>query len=99
MGSSPPHDLTVRTAKDADWPAMALLAATGFGAWRPEEATKAWRTMMPADSAVVACDGDDVVGVALYLDLQLTVPGGAVLPMAPVSRGSWCRRRIAGAVC
>ena len=44
-----------------------------------------WRTMMPAGSAVVACDGADVVGMAAYLDLKLTVPGGAVLPMAGVS--------------
>lgn len=44
-----------------------------------------WRTLMPADGVVIACDGDDVVGMAYYLDLQLTVPGGAVLPMAGVS--------------
>jgi predicted acetyltransferase len=83
--TNPPKGLTIRTAEDADWPAMALLAATCFGAWRPEEANKAWRTMMSVDSAVVACDGSDVVGAALYLDLKLTVPGGAVLPMAGVS--------------
>jgi predicted acetyltransferase len=85
MGSSAPQGLSIRTAEDADWPAMALLAATCFGAWRPEESNKAWRTMMPAGGAVVACDGPDVVGVALFLDLKLTVPGGAVLPMAGVS--------------
>ncbi|HEV7849824.1 MAG TPA: GNAT family N-acetyltransferase, partial [Mycobacterium sp.] len=80
-----PKGLTLRTAEDADWPAMALLAATCFGSWRPEESNEAWRTMMPVDGGVVACDGPDVVGVALYLDLELTVPGGAVLPMAGVS--------------
>jgi predicted acetyltransferase len=80
-----PKGLTIRTAEDADWPAMALLAATCFGSWRPEESNEAWRTMMPADGGVVACDGPGVVGVALYLDLELTVPGGAVLPMAGVS--------------
>ena len=85
MGSHPPDGLTIRTATDADWPAMALLAATGFGAWRSEESNAAWRTMLPADGAVVACDGPDVVGVALFLDLRLTVPGGAVLPLAGVS--------------
>jgi predicted acetyltransferase len=80
-----PTPLTIRTAEEADWPAMALIGATGFGVWRPQETNEVWRTMMPADSAVVACDGTDVVGVALFLDLQLTVPGGAVLPMAGVS--------------
>jgi predicted acetyltransferase len=41
--------------------------------------------MMPDGSVVVACDGEDVVGAAFYLDLKLTVPGGAVLPMAGLS--------------
>ncbi len=84
MSYAPPG-LTIRTVEDADWPAMALLGATCFGIWRPREAGDMWRTLMPADGAVVACDGADVVGMALYLDLKLTVPGGAVLPMAGVS--------------
>ncbi len=77
--------LTIRTAEDADWPAISVVAATCFGHWRPEEANDAWRTMMPEGSVVVACDGEDVVGAAFYLDLKLTVPGGAVLPMAGLS--------------
>jgi predicted acetyltransferase len=40
---------------------------------------------MPTDGTVLACDGDDVVGMAHYLDMQLTVPGGAVLPMAGIT--------------
>ena len=44
-----------------------------------------WRTLIPPDGAVIACAGDDVVGMAFYVDLLLTVPGGAVLPMAGVS--------------
>jgi predicted acetyltransferase len=77
--------LTIRTAEDADWPAMAVVAATCFGHWRPEEANDAWRTLMPAGSVVVACDGPHIVGMAFYLDLKLTVPGGVVLPMAGLS--------------
>jgi predicted acetyltransferase len=80
-----PPRITIRTAEDADWPAIALLAATCFGHWRPKEADDAWRTMMPEGSAVVACDGDDAVGAAFYYGLELTVPGGAVLPMAGLS--------------
>ena len=78
-------ELVIRTAEDADWPAMVLLAATCFGSFRPREATDMWRTLIPAEGVVVACAGDDVVGMAYYLDLRLTVPGGAVLPMAGVS--------------
>ncbi|PRC44500.1 enhanced intracellular survival protein Eis, partial [Mycobacterium sp. ITM-2017-0098] len=85
MVAHTPRALTFRSAEDADWPAISLIGATSFGVWRPDETTEAWRSMMTSDSAVVACDGIDVVGVALFLDLQLTVPGGAVLPMAGVS--------------
>ncbi|BBY27159.1 enhanced intracellular survival protein Eis [Mycolicibacterium sediminis] len=77
--------LAIRSAEDGDWTAMSLLAATCFGSFRPTEANDMWRTLIPADGAVVACDGGDVVGMAFYLDLRLTVPGGAVLPMAGVS--------------
>ncbi len=84
--ASTPKALTIRTVEDADWPAMSLLAATCFGNnRRPQETNDMWRTLMPAGSAVVACDGPDTVGVAIYLDLELTVPGGAVLPMAGVT--------------
>jgi predicted acetyltransferase len=41
--------------------------------------------MMTVDSTVLACDGGDIVGMAHYLDMRLTVPGGAVLPMAGVT--------------
>jgi predicted acetyltransferase len=78
--------LSIRSPEDADWAAMSRVAATCFGGnRRPQETTDMWRTMMPADGALVACDGPDVVGVAAYLDLKLTVPGGAVLPMAGVT--------------
>jgi predicted acetyltransferase len=64
---------------------MYLLAAASFSDFIGPEAATAWRTLMPADSAVVVCDGADVVGMALYLDLRMTVPGGAVLPTAGLS--------------
>lgn len=64
---------------------MGLVAATGFGVQRPDETNAVWRSMTPTGGAVVACDGEDVVGVAVFYDLALTVPGGAVLPMAGVS--------------
>lgn len=62
-----------------------MLAAAGFG-WSAEpESFTPWRALLAAGGAVVACDGDHIVGNALYLDLRLTVPGGAVLPAAGVS--------------
>jgi len=77
--------LDIRSATDADWPAIQLLDATSFGRFGHPESLAAWRSLMPADATALACDGREVVGMAHYLDLLLTVPGGAVLPMAGVT--------------
>lgn len=80
-----PAGLMVRGADDADWPAMTLLAATCFGSFRASKITDMWRSMMPSDAVVVVCDGAQIVGMSMYLDLRLTVPGGAVVPTAGVT--------------
>jgi predicted acetyltransferase len=80
-----PEPLTLRTVTDDDWPAILLLDDTSFGASMHPDSISAWQALTPADAAVVVCDHDDVVGVAVYLDLALTVPGGAVLRTAGVS--------------
>ena len=77
--------LEIRSATDADWPAISLLDATSFGRFGHPESLTAWRSLMPAEGTVLACDGRDIVGMAHYLDLRLTVPGGAVLPMAGIT--------------
>jgi predicted acetyltransferase len=75
----------IRSATDADWPAISLLDATSFGGFGHPESLDAWRTLMPGEGSVVACDGNDIVGMSHYLELRLTVPGGAVLPVAGVT--------------
>jgi predicted acetyltransferase len=80
-----PTSLTMRSPTEDDWPAMYFLGGASFPDFIGAESAAVWRTLMPADSAVVVCDGSDVVGMALYLDLRMTVPGGAVLPMAGLS--------------
>ena len=79
-----PMGLIIRSPNDADWPAMARLAAACFGSFSTPEANDMWRTMVAADGAVVVCDGPEIVGMSLYLDLRLTVPGGVVSPAAGV---------------
>ena len=77
--------VTIRDVVEDDWTAMTRLGATCFGSFKDPGSLAAWRPMMPAGAAVVATDGEDgrdIVGMAMYLDLQLTVPGGAILPMA-----------------
>jgi predicted acetyltransferase len=85
LASDTSTPVEIRSAVDADWPAIALLDATSFGRFGHPESLTAWRSMIPTDGTVLACDGGDVVGMAHYLDMQLTVPGGAVLPMAGVT--------------
>jgi predicted acetyltransferase len=80
-----PTALEIRSITDADWPAMTMLGATSFGSFGNADSAAAWRTLMTPDGSVVACDGDNLVGMAHYLDLQLTVPGGAVLPAAGIT--------------
>jgi predicted acetyltransferase len=77
--------LDVRDVTDADWPGIALLTAVSFGRFWQPETIAAWRTLMPERSSVVVSDGDDIVGMAHYLDLAMTVPGGAVVPTAGVT--------------
>jgi predicted acetyltransferase len=80
MSTLAPRDIT-----EAQWRDVPLLTATSFGStWHPETFT-AWRTAMPPRSSVVVVDGDDLVGQAHYLDFELTVPGGAVLPTAGIT--------------
>jgi predicted acetyltransferase len=85
LGSEASTALDIRSATDADWPAISLLDATSFGVFGHPESLAAWRTLIPTDGSVLACDGDDVVGMAHYLDMRLTVPGGAGMPVAGVT--------------
>ncbi|HYZ66687.1 MAG TPA: enhanced intracellular survival protein Eis [Mycobacterium sp.] len=85
LASDTSTSIAIRSATDADWPAIALLDATSFGVFGHPESLTAWRSLIAIDGTVLACHGDDVVGMAHYLDMQLTVPGGAVLPMAGVT--------------
>lgn len=78
-------EVSVRSVVDDDWPTIMLLENAGFGVVTHPDEIEAIRSLVPADGAVVACDGDAVVGVAFYLDLQLTVPGGAIVPAAGIS--------------
>ncbi|HET7666536.1 MAG TPA: enhanced intracellular survival protein Eis [Mycobacterium sp.] len=85
LASDTSTSVEIRSAADADWPAISLLDATSFGRFGHPESLSAWRSLMSSESSVLACDGDDVVGMAHYVDLRLTVQGGAVLPMAGVT--------------
>ena len=75
----------VRSATDDDQQAMSRLAATGFGVYMAPESKRPWRVMVAEGGSVVVADGPEIVGMACYLDMELTVPGGATLPIAGIS--------------
>jgi predicted acetyltransferase len=77
--------LVLRSPSDGDWERIALLHGVSFGTWNHLDSFGMFRSLVADDGAVVVCDEDAVVGVAAYFDMQLTVTGGAVLPMAGLS--------------
>lgn len=84
------NHLSLHSVTDADWPAMALLGNTAFGETAHPDSMAMWREMVATDGGVVMRDDGlghdaDIVGQSIFLDLNLTVPGGAVLPAAGLS--------------
>ena len=77
--------LVLRSPTDADWEQVPLLHGVSFGHVDQPETFDVARGLIADDGAVVVCDDDAVVGMAAYFDLRLTVPGGAVVPMAGLS--------------
>ncbi|WP_422746863.1 enhanced intracellular survival protein Eis [Mycobacterium sp. WMMD1722] len=77
--------LIPRSAEDDDWSAMRRLDAVSFGHVSGDCTVAAWRSMIPAGGALVVEDDGDVVAQALYLDMELTVPGGVRVPVAGIS--------------
>ncbi|NMM87619.1 GNAT family N-acetyltransferase [Rhodococcus sp. SRB_17] len=72
--------IAIRTATEADWPAIQLLDSTGFG-FHPSAADKTLtRALYKPEDIVVATDGDQVVGLAIEFDMEFTVPGGHQVP-------------------
>jgi predicted acetyltransferase len=78
-------DLEFRPVTTSDLPAFARAAALGFGE-RPTYADEHpnWLALDP-DRTLAGYDGDDIVATARNYSLELTLPGGAVLPAAAVS--------------
>jgi predicted acetyltransferase len=74
----------VRSATEDDEPAMGQLEATCFGQF-PRSGSRPWQVMVADNGAVVVEERAEIVGMARYLDLLLTVPGGALVPVAGLS--------------
>ncbi|WP_025347044.1 GNAT family N-acetyltransferase [Nocardia nova] len=78
---------TLRPATDDDLPAIGLLLSNAFGAPPVEDPAVAEQRMrlFPIDRALVALDGDRVVGHTRDTIMTLTVPGGRTVEVSGVA--------------
>ncbi|QFQ97191.1 GNAT family N-acetyltransferase [Streptomyces phaeolivaceus] len=76
----------LRALRKEDWTVWYdnLLRAFG-GVPEPAEERELWQALTPYDRSIGVWDGDQCVGSAGAYDFRLTVPGGAVVPVAGVT--------------
>jgi predicted acetyltransferase len=81
-----PAGVRLRVPEPQGWDACydALLRVFGVAVESPEE-REFWRGVADCDRFLAAYDGDDVVGTAGSYAFRVSVPGGAVVPMAGVT--------------
>lgn len=88
--------ITFRTARESDWEAICFADSRAFGfAYTPEQIVNA-RTIHDISRFELAFDGKEIVAIVGAFSLQVTVPGGAQLPMGGltwVSTAATHRRR------
>lgn len=77
--------ITLRTATELDWDAIALLDAHAFGEHQNSDDMAETKLLTASSEIFLACDGDLPVGVTMHFPMDVTVPGGASLPATGVS--------------
>jgi predicted acetyltransferase len=80
-------DITIRRGRPEDHPAILELDSASFGADYGEQEAADARAEVPPEQFLLAVDDADgrVVGVTADLDLAVTVPGGADVPVSGVT--------------
>lgn len=77
--------ITVRVATPEDLPAMAAADARAFAHPFDPEAVEAKTALIDPSRFVVAVDGDEIVGINGSFALEMTLPGGATIPVGGVT--------------
>ena len=76
----------IRTVAEDEAPAYFRTISAGFGsAGSPDEDLAEWQTVAEYDQCLAAVDGDRFVGGASAYSFEMTLPGGALVPVAGVS--------------
>ena len=73
--------ITFRTALDDDWTAICHADGRAFGATYTPERIEMSRSVVDVSRFELALDGKQIVGVAGVFSLEVTLPGGAAVPM------------------
>lgn len=77
--------ITLRTAQESDWPAVCAADGRAFGfTYTPERIERA-RSICDVSRYELAFDGKEIVAVVGAYSLQVTVPGGAQIPMGGIT--------------
>lgn len=77
--------ITIRTATDDDWDAVALLDAHAFGEHQNAEDLAETQILTDSKNVYLAWDGSTPVGVAMHFPMSVTVPGGNQVDVSGVS--------------
>ncbi len=77
--------ITIRTAVDDDWPAILTVVEFGFATPQQPQDVAQWRQVVGPEGAIIALDGDCVVGVTMHLSMPITVPGAAEVDATGIS--------------
>jgi len=77
--------IDIRVPTDDDFPTLLRLDGIAFGDPWPDDFTEAARATLDLERFRIACDGDDIVGIAGSYGMELTVPGGAQVPAGGVT--------------
>ncbi|MCW4356009.1 GNAT family N-acetyltransferase [Hoyosella sp. YIM 151337] len=77
--------IEVRTATDDDWPHIVKLDSFSFGTHIVPLKASITRELAPNAHVLVATIGGQVVGVTMHYELQITVPGGALIDLPGIS--------------
>lgn len=77
--------IEIRPATDADWEQIAALDSRAFHNFMSEETTAFARQALELDRFIVAAEADTVVAVCGAYSLEMTMPGGVILPVSGVT--------------
>jgi predicted acetyltransferase len=73
--------LEIRPITEDEFPAAVAVTNAAFGENPTEEDIEAWRPAVPFDRTLAAFENGRMVAITAVLSLELTVPGGATVPM------------------